>query len=212
MKTLLADLRRSFAPIEAQLRARFGNDLVLTERVKILILAAAGVLLLSGLFGLHHIVSEMAAKYASTQSNLMRLRAQISTDVWPQRREQSRILKSLLEVRFWTAQTPGLADAGFERWLRDHLARYQMEPLQQIQVRRLAVTRPGAPGSEPLADVQRMSAKVLLAFNGDGLIDFLKDAAEGEKTIIVDHMNVRAGRNARVEVDISAFYRATQKN
>ena len=208
MNTILAHLRRSFAAIETQVRARFGQDLALTDRVKMLITAAAGVIVLSGLFGLHHLVSEMSAKYTLTQSNLMRLRAQITTDVWPARREQSRILEALLEGRFWTAQTPGLADAGFERWIRDHLARYQMEPLQQLQVRRLPVTRPGVQSSDPLADLQRMSAKIILPFNGDGLTDFLKDVAEGDKTIIVDHMNVRAGRNARIEIDVSAFYRA----
>lgn len=212
MSELLLQLRRHLAALEQQFRARFGHDTVVTDRVKILVSVAAGVLIIAALFGLHRYVDGIHEKYARTQSNLARLQAQITTDVWPGRKQQSQILKALLEDRFWTAQTPGLADAGFERWLRDHLGRYKMEPLQQIQVRRIPVSRPGSPGFESLADLQRMTAKVLLPFNGDGLTDFLKDVAEAEKTIIVDHMNVRAGRNARIEIDISAFYRAREKS
>ena len=212
MNTILAQLRRHLAALEQQFRARFGNDLVLTDRIKILITVAAGVLIISALFGLHRYVDGIHERYTRTQTSLVRLRAQVTTDVWPARKQQSQILKALLEDRFWSAPTPGLADAGFERWLRDHLGRYQMEPLQQIQVRRIPASRPGAPGFESLADLQRMTAKILLPFNGDGLTDFLKDVAEAEKTIIVDHMNVRAGRNARIEIDISAFYRAPAKS
>ncbi len=212
MNAFLAQIRRHLAPLEQQFRARFGQDMVLTDRVKILVTVAAGVLIVAALFGLHRYVGGIQNKYTSAQTNLTRLQAQITTDVWPGRKEQSQILRALLEDRFWTAQTPGLADAGFERWLRDHLARYQMVPLQQIQVRRVPASRPGAPGFESLADLQRMSAKILLPFNGDGLTDFLRDVAESEKTIIVDHMNVRAGRNARIEIDISAFYRAREKS
>ncbi len=211
MNAILAPLRRLLAQLELQLRTRFGNDLGLTDRVKMLITLAVGVIILSGLFGLHQIVSGMAAKYASTQTNLVRLKAQVTTDVWPARKEQSRFLKSLMEDRLWSAQTPGLADAGFERWLRDHLTRYQLEPLQQIQVRRIPLTRPGAPTTDSLSSLQRMTAKILLPFNGDALAGFLKDIAEGEKTIIVEHMNVRAGRNARIEIDVSAFYRSHDK-
>lgn len=210
--TAIVQLRRHLADLERQFRARFGQDMVLTDRVKMLLTVAAGVIVVAALFGLHRYVGGLHDQYTRTQSNLMRLQAQVTTDVWPARKEQSQILKALLEERFWTAQTPGLADAGFERWLRDHLARYNMEPLQQIQVRRIPVSRPGAPGFDSLADLQRMTAKILLPFNGDGLTDFLKDVAEAEKTIIVEHMNVRAGRNARIEIDVSAFYRAREKS
>ncbi len=212
MSMLLAQLRRHLAILEQQFRARFGQDPVLTDRVKMLITVAAGAVIIAALFGLHQYVGGIHDRYSLTQSNLARLRAQITTDVWPGRKEQSQILKALLDDRFWSAQTPGLADAGFERWLRDHLSRYQMVPLQQIQVRRIPASRPGAPEYEALADLQRMTAKILLPFNGDGLTEFLKDVAESEKTIIVDHMNVRAGRNARIEIDISAFYRAREKS
>jgi hypothetical protein len=40
----------------------------------------------------------------------------------------------------------------------------------------------------------------------------LADVAEGDKAVVVDRLVVRAGRNARIEVDVSAFYRSAQRS
>jgi hypothetical protein len=144
------------------------------------------------------------------------LQSQLSTNIWRDRRQQSQVLKSVLEERLWTAPTPGLADAGFEKWLRDHMGRYKMEPTQQIQIRRVPVSRTAAiaPGAAPdkLSEIQRMTAKIVLPFDPQGLSNFLADVAEGEKTVVIDRLTVRAGRNPRVDMDISAFYWSPEKS
>lgn len=207
---LPAPVRKILDDLRARFTERFGKDLVLSDRLKALIAGVAVILLLSSLLGLHQLVTTLERHYMRAQGDMTRLQSQIRTNIWQDRRQQSQVLKSVMEERLWTAQTPGLADAGFEKWLRDHMGRYKMEPTQQIQVRRVPVSRaaPSSSGAAPdkLSEIQRMTAKIVLPFDPQGLSNFLADVAEGEKTIVIDRLNVRAGRNPRVEMDISAFY------
>jgi hypothetical protein len=57
-----------------------------------------------------------------------------------------------------------------------------------------------------------MTAKVFAPFNEDALIEFLADVAESNKDIVVDRLTVRAGRNARVEMDVSTYFRYHERN
>lgn len=209
LKKALADLRNRFTE-------RFGKDVVVSDRLKTLIAAVAVILLLSTLLGLHQLVGSLESHYVRAQTDMTRLQNQIRTNLWQDRRQQGQVLKSVLQERLWTAPTPGLADAGFEKWLRDRMGRYKMEPTQQIQIRRVPVSRAAAasPGAVPdkLSEIQRMTAKIVLPFDPQGLSNLLADIAEGEKTMVVDRLSVRAGRNPRVEMDISAFYWSPEKS
>ncbi len=57
-----------------------------------------------------------------------------------------------------------------------------------------------------------MTAKLILPFDASGLVQFLADIADADKAVVVDRMIVRSGRNARIEVDVSAFYRSAERN
>jgi hypothetical protein len=214
MKKSFPTLARLLERAAAEAHRRFGRDLVLTDRLKTLLSVAAGLLILAMLVGTHQMVSSLERDYDRVQVEKARLEAQIKSGGWSERRQQSQVLKSLLEERLWAAQTPGLADASFERWLRDRLSPHRLEPIAQIQVRRVPLTRAAQPGETegPLSNVQRMTAKLILPFEGAGLSHFLADIAEADKTVVIDRMIVRAGRNARVEIDVSAFYRSAERN
>ena len=214
MKNAFPTLRKLLDRLHAEARQRLGRDIVLTDRLKTLISIAAGLLVLAAFVGMHQTVSSFERDYERAQVDKARLEAQINAGGWQDKRQQSQVLKSLLEERLWAAQTPGLADAGFERWLRDRLSPHKLEPIAQIQVRRVPVVRQAQPGEEagPLSSVQRMTAKLILPFDGAGLAHFLADVAEADKAVIVDRLTIRAGRNARVEMDVSAFYRSPERN
>lgn len=214
MKALLDKARRLIEDLTAQVSARFGRDVVLTDRLKLLISVASIVLVLAGVLGTRQIASNVALRHIRAQTDMARLKAQIERGGWEERKQQSQVLKALLEERLWTAQTPGLADASFERWLRDRLNQYRVEPLQQIQVRRVPVSKQNQGGGAPdvLLDLQRMTAKIILPFDAPAISGFLADLAEGEKMVTVDRMVVRTGRNARVEIDVSAFFRSHERS
>ncbi len=198
----------------AEFTRRIGRDIVLNERLKLLISGVAAILVISALVGMHQFTGRLEREHATAKVDLARLEAQITSGGWEERKQQSQVLKSLLEERLWSAQTPGLADASFERWLRDRLSPHKLEPIAQIQVRRVPLVRQAQPG-EPenaLSTIQRMTAKLVLPFEGRGLAHFLADVAEGDKAVVVDRLVVRAGRNARIEVDVSAFYRSAERS
>ena len=206
--------RNLWAGLHARLGSRIG-DAVLSDRLKGLAAAAACLVLLLGLFGLHRLVESLEHHYLAARADMIRLQTQISTNAWQQRQQQSQVLKSVLEERLWTAQTPGLADAGYERWLRERMGRYKMEPSQQIQIRHVAAAARAATAAatpDSLADVQRMTAKIVLPFDPQGLTQFLADVAEAEKTVVIDRLSMHAGRNSRVEMDISAFFWSREKS
>jgi hypothetical protein len=214
MNKAFPTLQKLLDRIKAEVHSRYGKDLVFTDRVKTLMSVAAGLVILAMLIGAHQLVSSIERDYERAQIDKARLESQIKAGEWGGRKQQSQVLKSLLEERLWSAQTPGLADASFERWLRDRLSPHKLEPIAQIQVRRVPLVRASQPGDQenPLSTVQRMTAKLILPFEGPGLAQFLADIAEADKAVVIDRMVVRAGRNARVEVDVSTFYRSSERN
>jgi hypothetical protein len=198
--------------LRAQIDARFGHEFVLTDRVKIGLVAGVGLLIFGLGLGLNSWVGGVERWYHDTQFNLSRLKLQVESGAWSERKNQSHVLKSVLEDRLWTAETPGLAEAGFERWIRDHLNRSKIEP-QQIQVRRVPLLQPSETNAgDPLARLQRMTAKFVMPFDEAAVVRFLADVAQNNKLITVDRLVIRAGRNARAEMDISTYYRFHERS
>ena len=212
MNRLLEEVARIVSQLRAELQTRVGDELARSDRAKVLLAAVVGILLLSLTIACGTMASTAQREYRAAQVAFARLKAQVNTGSWAERRAQSQALKLTIEERFWVANTPGLAEAGFDRWIRDHLGRYKVEP-QAVQMRRVAVaTGPAdAQRRDPLANVERMTAKILMPFDQTGLLGFLDDIAESDKTIVIDRLIVRAGRNARVEIDVSTFYPAREK-
>ena len=209
MNPALETLKVRAQELRAQILDRFGHDLVVTDRLKVMLTGAGIVLVFSLLLGLDSFVDGLETRHTRVQVDLERLKEQIETSSWQDRKGQSQVLKSILEERLWTAPTPGLAEAGFERWLRDRLTEHEMEP-QQLQIRRVTVTTQAETGADqhPLANIQRMTVKIIMPFDQTGLIGFLENIASGDKTLVVDRLIARSGRNPRIEMDVSAFYRS----
>jgi len=212
VKKILDTLLRLTGDLRAQIETHIGGKLVLTERAKIGIVTGGALVILMAWLGLNTWVGHIEHQYGDVRVNLARLKAQVESGAWSERKSQSHVLRSVLQDRLWTAETPGLAEAGFERWIRDHLANSKIEP-QQIQIRRVPLVQSadakstGDTSGDPLAGVQRMTAKILMPFDEAALIAILADIAESNKVMTVDRLTVRAGRNARVEMDVSTFFR-----
>ncbi len=207
MNAQIEALRARLEEIRGEILARYGQDLVVTDRLKILIALAFFVLLLSALIGLNSYTEGLNTQYQRAQIDLARLQDQIATSSWDDRRTESQVLKSVLEERLWTAQTPGLAEAEFERWLRSRLSERRLEP-RQLQIRRTPVTAQENLTDDALSALEKMSVKILMPFNQSGLIGFLEDLSSSDKTVIVERLIARSGRNPRIEIDVAAFYRS----
>lgn len=212
MNELIASFRRLFDQLRHEFEERVGAELARSDRAKFLVGGIGLILVLSITVAVASAADRTKREYRTAQIAYERLKTQVETGSWAERRAQSQALKLTLEERLWLANTPGLAEAGFERWLRDRLTRYKVEA-QSISVRRVAVTPTtnDQQSQDPLANVERMTAKIMMPFNQASLIGFLDDIAESERAMVVDRLIVRAGRNPRTEIDVSTFYPARDK-
>ena len=203
------NISKTFAPILDYFRRYISLETVSNERL-ILLLGTAGFLtLVSAFYGMWSLTARMEQQLVTSKNALARMQAEVAGDAWPKRLETTQALKAQIGVRLWDAETPGLAEAGFESWLRNRFSRYGGEP-QQIQITRSPAVGRDGQTTPTLAGLQRMTAKVLLPFEQAVILQVLADAAEAEKMIVVDRLIVRAGLNSRVEMDISTFIRTAE--
>gem|GEM_PF-5678421 len=186
-------------------RAWFESQLAQTERLRPM-LAGGGVVLFLGLLLVAvGVARDSTAALRAEQGELDRLRQQISEGSWAQRKQQSETMKFQLAQRFWTAETAGLAEASLERWLRERIERQGVRP-DSIRVQRAAVSaNTGATATSALTGVQRMTAKVIMPFEPEALVEVLNAAATSDKILVIDRLLMRAGRNPLIEMDVSTF-------
>ncbi len=205
------NLSNSLTPALAYLRRHISQEAVSNERLVLLSGGAVVLVALSLLFGFWSLTSRKGEELSKSRAAMIRLQAEVTGDQWPKRLETTQALKTQLSVRLFDAPTPGLAEAGFESWLRNRFTSYGGAP-QQIQITRSpAVGRDGQTTST-LAGLQRMTAKVIAPFDQSVIMKVLGDLAEAEKIMVVDRFIVRAGANSRLEMDVSTFIRTNDAN
>lgn len=196
----------ALAPVLDYFRRHVSQEMVSNQRLLLLLGATGALILLSCLYGFWNLTSHMSEQLAASRNGLARLQAEVTGDAWPKRLETTQALKTQISVRLWDAPTPGLAEAGFETWLRNRFTKYGGTP-QQIQITRSPAVGRDGQTTPTLAGIQRMTAKVLAPFDQAVIMQVLADAAEADKIIVVDRVIVRAGTNSRIEMDISTFIR-----
>ncbi len=201
----------TLAPVVDYLRRHVSQELVSNERLIVLLCATGILVLLSSIYGFWSLTTQMSGQLTASKAGLARLQAEVTGDAWPKRVETTQVLKSELSVRLWDAATPGLAEAGFETWLRTRFSKYGGVP-QQIQITRSPAAGRDGQTTPTLADLQRMTAKVIGPFDQTVIVQILADIAEADKLIVVDRVIVRAGLNSRIEMDISTFIRTGESN
>ena len=200
----------AFAPAMDYIRRHVSQEMVSNERLATLLGAAGILVLLSGLYGFWSLTSGMGRELTASKTSLARLEAEVTGDAWTKRLEVTRALKAQLSVRLWDAPTPGLAEAGFETWLRTHFSRHG-GTIQQVQMTRSPALGRDGQTTPTLVGLQRMTAKVIAPFDQAVLVNVLADASEAEKIIVVDRVIVRAGvNNSRLEMDVSTFIRNSE--
>lgn len=196
----------TISPLVERLRRHVSQEMVSNERLVLLLAGAAVVVVLVFIGTLWGLTSSKRAELVRSRTALARLQAEVTGDAWPKRVETTQALKGQLSLRIWDAPTPGLAEAAFDTWIRGRFTKFGGTP-QQIQITRSAVTRDGQ-STPTTTGLQRMTAKVIAAFDQNVVTQVLADAAEGEKLIVVDRLIIRSGTNSRVEMDLSTFIRS----
>jgi hypothetical protein len=199
------DATNPLTPMLAQARTWLDAQGAKTERLGPLLAVMGVVLFVAALAGAIGLANSKARELRLAQSDLAKLKQQLKDGSWSERKQQSDTLRFQLYERLWTAETAGLAEASLERWLRQRIEGFGIRP-DTIRVQRSAVAAASGPGANsPLGGVQRMTAKVIMPFEPEALMQVLNAAATYEKVLVIDRLMVRGGRNALIEMDVSTF-------
>ncbi|MCB2106157.1 MAG: hypothetical protein KDE14_00595 [Rhodobacteraceae bacterium] len=157
-------------------------------------------------FTLSNEIDGLQTRLKNIQFEIGRLTALAKDSNWDARLQQSQSMRQVQERRLWSAPTPGLGEASFEAWLRDRFQTHGLN-VQQIILARTPLDSNEPAGAGFLAGTERMTAKVISDFKPRGTINVTADVATSDKLLTIDHMVVRTGRNARLETDISTYFR-----
>lgn len=200
--------------LAAQFRAllnRVNLDVPDSGRLRWMLTALGLAVWLSIVLALSNQIDAESGRRRAVSADIARFTAISRDNTWESRAQQARALRVQLEGRLWTAATPGLAEAGFESWLRDLLQRRGIE-VQQIQIARVPLTTDSNPSAAPnaLTGLERMTAKVISSFKSRGLVEAAADISEYDRVLMIDRLIIRTGRNARMEMDVSTIIRLPQ--
>lgn len=194
----LSDVRRWMKSIPGQLT----SDWATMGRMRVLVIAAGALAWLGLVLLLQQTIETEVTRQNKARAEIARLTSLVSDTSWRNRVIETQDLRTRLESRFWPAPTPGLAEASFEAWLRESLQQHGVE-VQQILMTRAALENVDSDGAD--LPIERMTAKVISTFRAAGAINVAADIAEKDKLVTIDRLIIRTGRNARMEMDVSAY-------
>ena len=202
---------KALEPLE-NVRARFEHEIEHNDRLKWLLVSCLFVLYLALVLYLNRESAAAKIDYENARDQLTRVRVQTAEAGWPQRVIDAQSLRDQLEDRLWPGETPGLVEAGFERWIRQTLEGHGIE-VRQVQLLRTPATEDVTERSRgSLASIQRIRAKVIGPLQEEAMLRFLNDAASNSYWVIVDQIIMRGGRNPRFEIDLATFFRTEGSN
>ena len=144
-------------------------------------------------------------RLAAARAENAKVLRQVSGQAWNTRRDESRVVRATALGRLWPAETPGLAQAEFEKWIRESLAKGGVAaPQLQISLGK-APANIGNAEHKAVSGIQRMVAKVNFDFDLAALVALAADAADSNRLIAFERTQFKAGTNPRMEVELSAF-------
>ncbi|MFL2770088.1 MAG: hypothetical protein ACJZ9F_03670 [Rhodospirillaceae bacterium] len=188
-----------------ELVENFRSELQSNDRLKWMLMGGAFVIYLSLVGFLIRQSNDARQDYIVGRNQFLRLGQQASEIGWLERATKAEDLVDTLDTQFWPGNTTGLVEAGFERWIRQNLDKYDTE------VRQVLLTRGPAIDDEmdlipgPLGSAVKIRAKVIGPLNEAGVIQFLNDAGNHTSWIIVERLIIRDGRQPRFELDMSTY-------
>lgn len=188
-----------------KLLERAKAELAVPGRSNWLIFAAGGIAAVLVLAALSAAVDAERLRQIAARAEIARLSALVADKTWDQRLAESRDLRARMENRLWPAPTPGLAEASFEAWLRERFQAHGLE-VQQVMIARAQIEETSSDSSSPQnVETEKITAKVISNFRPEGAVNVAADIAEKDKLVVVERLIIRAGRNARMEMDVATY-------
>jgi len=178
-----------------------GRMLEANPRLRWLLSAILGLLLLYGLLELRDQVVRLDQKYAQQARRLAATRRLAGEEFWIQRAQEAGEKVAAMEARLWRAETPGLAEARLADWVKSLL--------QSAGATRIRVEANLVPPSDASAlpeGVREVRAEVHFRHTPSVLLEVLRRVAEQQRMLSVDKLWLRDRPFPQAEVSIRAWF------
>lgn len=186
-------LQQLLGQLTEQPRLRWGLWLIL------------GILWLNLDLTLQELTTDRAARYQNTERELARTKVLAAQSEWLERVEAARLARIAVEETLWQAGTPGLAQAQFQDWLNRQLTAAGVTRLSMDA----SIYTPRQESSATMPDdLWRVMVKTQFDFTPQTLTEALRRLAVNNQRIVVDSLVVRQQPTPRVEMQLSAYFRA----
>jgi hypothetical protein len=122
---------------------------------------------------------------------------------WLERAPKARALRTQLDVKFWQANTQGLAQATFQKWLNTQVNQAKMEKAHVRIQSTLELSR--------MSNVWKITARLDASFTPDSLHKLLLAMAKYPQFIVTERLEIRnKNRVARFTLIVSAYFQGKE--
>jgi len=145
---------------------------------------------------------KLQLEHKNALNQLNQLQTIINQTQWLERATQANALRNQLEVKFWQANTKGLAQATFQEWLNTEMKRVQMIEGAYLRIMDSALEMPNYP------EVWKVTARIDAPFTQQSLSRLLLAIAEQPLLIVTERLEIRHSNTPRFTLIVSAYFKA----
>ena len=144
---------------------------------------------------------KLQQEHQSASTRLNQLQTITSQTQWLERAAQAQALRSQLQVKFWQANTQGLAQATFQKWLDTEMKRAKMIKKAYLRIKSV-LEMPND------TNAWKVTARIDAPFTQRSLNRLLFAIAQHPLFIVTERLEIRHSRTPRFTLIVSAYFKA----
>jgi len=144
---------------------------------------------------------KLQQEHQSASTRLNQLQTITSQTQWLERAAQAQALRSQLQVKFWQANTQGLAQATFQKWLDTEMKRAKLIKKAYLRIKSV-LEMPND------TNAWKVTARIDAPFTQRSLNRLLFAIAQHPLFIVTERLEIRHSRTPRFTLIVSAYFKA----
>ena len=142
---------------------------------------------------------QLQLEYQNAFTRLNQLQTVANQTQWLERAAQAQTLRTQLEVKFWQANTQGLAQATFQKWLNTEMKRVQIKTDAHLRI----ISTLEMP---KYTRVWKITARLDAHFTPQSLDMLLLAIAQHPLFVVTERLEIRHSRSPRFTLIINAYF------
>jgi len=142
---------------------------------------------------------QLQQEYQNAFTRLNQLQTIANQTQWLERAAQAQTLRAQLEVKYWQANTQGLAQATFQKWLNTEMNRAQIKKEAHLRI----ISTIEMP---KYINVWKITARLDAPFTPQSLKMLLLAIAQHPLFVVTERLEIRHSRTPRFTLIINAYF------